>query len=241
LEQAYTLEKAELEELTRGAGVRKLPRQALVVSEGDRTDSLYVILTGKVKVFLAEEGRQLTLRHLGPGDYFGEMVLDEGPRSASVITMEPSEFAVVTREQFQKFIAAHPEFTLRLIKKLIHLTRALTNNVRSLALLDVYGRVARLLLELAENQEGKRVIPEKLTQREIANRVGASREMIGLILRDLSVGGYITVEGKQITINREPPKHWSRADNAPQSVPRNNRSVAGCCEGAAAVVAYWIP
>jgi len=208
LEQAYTLERSELEELTRGAAVRKLPRQALVVSEGDRTDSLYVILSGKVKVFLAEEGRQLTLRHLGPGDYFGEMVLDEGPRSASVITMEPSEFAVVSREQFQKFIAAHPEFTLRLIKKLIHLTRALTNNVRSLALLDVYGRVARLLLELAEDQDGKRVIPEKLTQREIANRVGASREMIGLILRDLTVGGYITVEGKQITINREPPKHW---------------------------------
>lgn len=208
MEQAYTLERGELEELTRGAAVRKLPRQALVVSEGDRTDSLYVILSGKVKVFLAEEGRSLTLRHLGPGDYFGEMVLDEGPRSASVVTMEPSEFAVISREQFQKFIAAHPDFTLRLIKKLIHLTRALTNNVRSLALLDVYGRVARLLLDLAENQDGKRVIPEKLTQREIANRVGASREMIGLILRDLSVGGYITVEGKQITINREPPKHW---------------------------------
>ena len=208
MEQAFGLEPAELQELTRGAAVRKLPRQALVVSEGDRTDSLYVILSGKVKVFLAEEGRQLTLRHLGPGDYFGEMVLDEGPRSASVMTMEPCEFAVVSREQFQKFVAAHPEFTLRLIKKLIHLTRALTNNVRSLALLDVYGRVARLLLELAENQDGKRVIPEKLTQREIANRVGASREMIGLILRDLSVGGYISVEGKQITINREPPKHW---------------------------------
>ena len=208
MEQAYTLERAELEELTRGAAVRKLPRQALVVSEGDRTDSLYVILSGKVKVFLAEEGRQLTLRHLGPGDYFGEMVLDEGPRSASVMTLEPCEFAVVSREQFQKFIAAHPEFTLRLIKKLIGLSRALTNNVRSLALLDVYGRVARLLLELAESQDGKRVIPEKLTQREIANRVGASREMIGLILRDLSVGGYISVEGQQITINREPPKHW---------------------------------
>jgi CRP/FNR family cyclic AMP-dependent transcriptional regulator len=208
LEQAFGLESAELQELTRGAAVRKLPRQALVVSEGDRTDSLYVILSGKVKVFLAEEGRQLTLRHLGPGDYFGEMVLDEGPRSASVITLEPSEFAVVSREQFQRFIAAHPEFTLRLIKKLIGLTRALTNNVRSLALLDVYGRVARLLLELAETQDGKRVIPEKLTQREIANRVGASREMIGLILRDLTIGGYISVSGKQITINREPPKHW---------------------------------
>lgn len=208
MDNVFGLASDEVEELTRKAQVRKLPRQALVVSEGDRTDSLYIILSGKVKVFLADETRQLTLRTLGPGDYFGEMVLDEGPRSASVITLEPSTFAVVSREAFEAFISSRPDFTIRLIKKLIHLTRALTSNVRSLALLDVYGRVARLLLELAVERDGKRVIPEKLTQREIANRVGASREMIGLILRDLSVGGYISVSGKEITINREPPKHW---------------------------------
>ncbi|HTG96013.1 MAG TPA: cyclic nucleotide-binding domain-containing protein [Burkholderiales bacterium] len=204
----FSLAPEELEELRRKAQVRNLPRQALVVSEGDRTDSLYIILSGKVKVFLAEEGRQVTLRQLGPGDYFGEMVLDQGPRSASVMTLEPTSLAMVSRESFEAFIGAHPEFTLRLIKKLIHFTRGLTNSVRSLALLDVYGRVARLLLELAVERDGKRVIPEKLTQREIASRVGASREMIGLILRDLTVGGYISVAGREITINREPPKHW---------------------------------
>jgi CRP/FNR family cyclic AMP-dependent transcriptional regulator len=204
----FSLAPEELEELRRKATVRNLPRQALVVSEGDRTDSLYIILSGKVKVFLAEEGRQVTLRTLGPGDYFGEMVLDQGPRSASVMTLEPSQLAMVSRENFEAFIQAHPEFTVRLIRKLIHFTRGLTNSVRSLALLDVYGRVARLLLELAVERDGKRVIPEKLTQREIASRVGASREMIGLILRDLSIGGYISVSGREITINREPPKHW---------------------------------
>jgi CRP/FNR family cyclic AMP-dependent transcriptional regulator len=204
----FGLAPEELDELRRKAQVRNLPKQALVVSEGDRTDSLFIILSGKVKVFLAEEGRQVTLRQLGPGDYFGEMVLDEGPRSASVLTLEPTSLAVVTRDTFEGFIAAHPEFTVRLIKKLIRYARGLTNSVRSLALLDVYGRVARLLLELAVERDGKRVIPEKLTQREIASRVGASREMIGLILRDLSVGGYITVSGREITINREPPKHW---------------------------------
>jgi len=204
----FSLAPEELAELRRKAQVRNLPRQALVVSEGDRTDSLYIILSGKVKVFLSEDGRQVTLRQLGPGDYFGEMVLDEGPRSASVMTVEPCSLAVVSREAFWAFIAAHPDFTLRLIKKLIHFTRGLTNSVRSLALLDVYGRVARLLLELAVERDGKRVIPEKLTQREIASRVGASREMIGLILRDLSIGGYISVAGREITINREPPKHW---------------------------------
>ena len=204
----FGLAPEELDELRRNAQVRNLPKQALVVSEGDRTDSLFIILSGKVKVFLAEEGRQVTLRQLGPGDYFGEMVLDAGPRSASVLTLEPCSLAVVSRATFEGFIAAHPEFTLRLIKKLIRYTRGLTNSVRSLALLDVYGRVARLLLELAVEQDGRRVIPEKLTQREIASRVGASREMIGLILRDLSVGGYITVSGREITINREPPKRW---------------------------------
>jgi CRP/FNR family cyclic AMP-dependent transcriptional regulator len=204
----FSLAPEELNELRRKAQVRNLPRQTLVVSEGDRTDSLYIILSGKVKVFLSEDGRQVTLRQLGPGDYFGEMVLDEGPRSASVLTLEPCSLAVVSRQVFWAFIAAHPDFTLRLIKKLIHFTRGLTNSVRSLALLDVYGRVARLLLELAVERDGKRVIPEKLTQREIASRVGASREMIGLILRDLSVGGYISVAGREITINREPPKRW---------------------------------
>ena len=204
----FSLAPEELDELRRKAQVRNLPRQALVVSEGDRTDSLYIILSGKVKVFLAEEGRQVTLRQLGPGDYFGEMVLDQGPRSASVMTLEPTSLAMVSRESFEAFIGAHPEFTLRLIKKLIHFTRGLTNSVRSLALLDVYRLVARLLLELAVERDGKRVIPEKLTQREIASRVGASREMIGLILRDLSVGGYISIAGREITINREPPKRW---------------------------------
>jgi CRP/FNR family cyclic AMP-dependent transcriptional regulator len=204
----FSLAPEELVELRRKAQIRNLPRQMLVVSEGDHTDSLYIILSGKVKVFISEDGRQVTLRQLGPGDYFGEMVLDQGPRSASVMTLEPSSLAMVSRDAFQAFIAAHPDFTLRLIKKLIHFTRGLTNSVRSLALLDVYGRVARLLLDLAVERDGKRVIPEKLTQREIASRVGASREMIGLILRDLSVGGYITVSGREITINRVPPKRW---------------------------------
>lgn len=113
-----------------------------------------------------------------------------------------------SRDQFAAFLAAHPDFAVRLIRKLIHRARALTNNVRSLALLDVYGRVARLLLELSVEQDGKRVIPDRLTQQDIASRVGASREMVSLILKDLSAGGYISTAGKTITVNKEPPKHW---------------------------------
>lgn len=205
----FGLNQQELEALTRGALVRSFPRNAVVLNEGDRTDSLYVILAGKVKVYLADdEGKEVTLSTQGPGEYFGEMVLDAGPRSASVMTLEPSRFAVVTKEQFTAFLGAHPEFTTQLIGKLIRLARTLTNNVRSLALLDVYGRVARLLLDMTEDRDGKRVVREKLTQQEIANRVGASREMISLILKDLALGGYISVAERTITINKEPPRHW---------------------------------
>ena len=203
------LSREELEALTRGAVVRAFPRQAVVVNEGDRTDSLYVILSGRVRVFVAdEEGNEVTLRTQTAGEYFGEMVLDEGPRSASVMTLEPSRFAMVSKEQFTAFIAGHPDFALRLIRKLIRRARDLTNNVRSLALLDVYGRVARLLLDLAVEQDGKRIIRERLTQQEIASRVGASREMVSLILKDLSAGGYISVASRTITLLRPPPKHW---------------------------------
>jgi CRP/FNR family cyclic AMP-dependent transcriptional regulator len=207
--EPFVLTGEELEALTQGAAIRSFQKNTVVVNEGDRTDSLYVILAGKVKVFLADEdGNQVTLGTQGAGEYFGEMVLDEGPRSASVMTLEPSRFAILSKHQFVAFLASQPGFTVRLLKKLIHRTRTLTENVRSLALLDVYGRVARLLLELAVEQDGKRVISGKLTQQDIASRVGASREMVSLILKDLSAGGYISVSGKTITVNREPPKHW---------------------------------
>jgi CRP/FNR family cyclic AMP-dependent transcriptional regulator len=205
----FGLSAEEIDQLAQGATLRTFPKNAVVVNEGDRTDSLYIILSGRVRVFLAdEEGHEVTLGTQGPGEYFGEMVLDEGPRSASIMTLEPCRFAVVSKEAFTAFLASHPDFSVRLIRKLIHRARALTNNVRSLALLDVYGRVARLLLDMAVEQDGKRMIPEKLTQQDIASRVGASREMISLILKDLSAGGFISIAGKRITVNKELPKHW---------------------------------
>jgi CRP/FNR family cyclic AMP-dependent transcriptional regulator len=128
------------------------------------------------------------------------MVLDEGPRSASVMTMEPSQFAVISGNDFKNFLLKHPLIALHVITNLIRLARGLNENVKSLAMLDVYGRVARMLLDLAVKQDGHLVIPEKLTQKEMANRVGASREMINRILRDLTIGGYIKIEGGRITI-----------------------------------------
>jgi CRP/FNR family transcriptional regulator, cyclic AMP receptor protein len=203
------LAEAELRALSGQGAVKSFRKQTVIVSEGDETDSLYVILSGRVKVFLADEsGKEIVLGTQGPGEYFGEMVLDGGARSASVMTLEPSRFLVISRSRVRGFLSAQPEFSIRLIEKLIRRNRALTANVKNLALMDVYGRVARLLLELAEEDRGKLVIREKLTQLDVARRVGASREMVSKILKDLVVGGYISVKQKRITIHKAPPRHW---------------------------------
>jgi CRP/FNR family cyclic AMP-dependent transcriptional regulator len=203
------VQESDLRALAERTVSRSYPKQAIVVHEGDESDSLYLILAGRVKIYLSDDsGKELLLAVKGPGQYFGEMVLDEQPRSASVITLEPAQFAVLSRADFKAFLLKHAEVALQLIQNLIHVARGLNQNVRSLAMLDVYGRVARILLELAVERDGKMVIPERLTQKDLAARVGASREMINRILRDLTVGGYVSVEQGRITINKAPPTRW---------------------------------
>jgi CRP/FNR family cyclic AMP-dependent transcriptional regulator len=124
------------------------------------------------------------------------------------MTLEPSRFLVVQKNDFRDFVASNPAFALSLIDKLIGRARALTASVKSLALMDVYGRVARLLLELAEETDGKMSIPQRLTQQDIASRIGASREMVSRILKDLSTGGYLTQTRTGIMLHRKPPDHW---------------------------------
>ena len=195
------LQKDDLDAIAQVAVVKSFPKNGVVITEGEFTRSLYVILSGKVKVYLDDKnGKELVLDVKGPGEYFGEMVLDEGPRSASVVTTEPCRFAVISTTEFKNLLLKHPQLALHVLENLIHMVRGLNEHVRSLALLDVYGRVARMLLDLAVEQGGNHVIPEKLTQQEMASRVGASREMINRILRDLATGGYIRVEGKRIII-----------------------------------------
>jgi CRP/FNR family cyclic AMP-dependent transcriptional regulator len=189
--------------------LRSYPKNTVFITEGDSSDSVFVILSGKVKAFVSDsEGHELILNTQGPGDYVGEMALDGKPRSASVVTLEPSTFSVVQREPLRDAIRRNPDFALVMIAKVIERAREATDNVKNLALLDVYGRVARLLLNMAVEADGKLRIPEKITQQEIAERVGASRDMVSRIFRDLTVGGYITVENRIITINKKPPARW---------------------------------
>jgi CRP/FNR family cyclic AMP-dependent transcriptional regulator len=199
----------DLSDFAQHAVTRTFPKNTVVVSEGDQTDSLYIIVSGRVKIYVSDDkGKEIVLNESGPGEYFGEMVLDEGPRSASVMTLEPTQFLIVPQEDFREFISKSPEFSLHLIRKLIRRVRALTNDVKSLALMDVYGRVARMLLDLAVERDGALVIESRPTQQEMANRVGASREMISRILGDLAGGGYIEVERDRIKIARTLPRAW---------------------------------
>ena len=205
----FVLSEAELKAIASHGMERSCPKNVIVVAEGDSTDSLFVILSGRVRIYASDQdGHEVVFGTQGPGEYFGEMVLDGGVRSASVITLEKSRFLVVPKPQLRELIAANPEFALNMMKKLISRVRTLTASVKSLALMDVYGRVAHLLLEMAEQKDDALVIEERLTQQELASRVGASREMVGRILKDLTDGGYLSLQRNRIVINRRPPEHW---------------------------------
>jgi CRP/FNR family cyclic AMP-dependent transcriptional regulator len=203
------LPEALLAQIAQRAPSRTFLRNAIIVTEGDESDTLYVLLAGRAKVYVADgDGHEVQLNQIGPGEYFGDVTLDGGPRSASVMALEPCRCAVVKREEAARFMSEYPEFAVHVTRKLAHRVRALTASVRDLALMDVYGRVARLLLELAEEVDGRLVIADKLTQKDIAQRVGASREMISRIFSDLAAGGYVRKENGRLIIVRRPPAHW---------------------------------
>lgn len=189
--------------------VRHYAKHAVIITEGDPSDSLYVILSGSVKVYLSEDGgKEVVLNVHRAGSYVGEMAFDDQPRSASVMTLEPCTLSVVTQSRFREFLKQKPEAVEHLIRNLIRRARTATETVRSLALLDVYGRVARLLLDLAEDRDGRLTVVEPLTQQDIAHRVGCSREMVSRLFKDLIAGGYLTVEGRRIFLNRTLPNRW---------------------------------
>lgn len=203
------LDSPALRELATRGRIQSFRKDVVIIQEGDYGDTLYVILAGRVKVFATgDNDREVVIDVHGPGEYVGEMALDGGPRSASVVTLEPAVCSIVTRVTLRDYIAEHPEFAFDLLAKVIRRARRATMNLKNLALLDVYGRVARLLTELAVERNGQRDVPERLTHQEIANRVGSSREMISRLFKDLTNGGYIEVQDHLITLKKPLPPAW---------------------------------
>jgi CRP/FNR family cyclic AMP-dependent transcriptional regulator len=198
-------------DMARRGQYRSFPRGEHLIREAEEGDALFVILGGKVKVYVSDaQGRELIVADYAAGDFVGEMALDGAARSASVVAMEPTACSVVTRDALRAAIHADPDIAMRMIATLIARNREATLKLKDLALMDVYGRVARLLLDLdtVVEPDGQAWSRERLTQLEIARRVGASRDMISRILKDLRTGGYIALRDKRVAILRRPPARW---------------------------------
>lgn len=203
------LDEAALRALAPHGVMRSFRANVVVVNEGDDTDALYVLLTGRVKVFVTgEDGREVVVQTLQSGDYFGEVVLDGGPRSASVMTLEACRLFLIPQQDVEALLTVQPGFARSLIEKLTRRVRSLTALVRDLALKDVYGRFVRFIEDNAVESGGERLVPERLTQHDIAARIGGSREMVSRIVRDLTAGGYIRIEAKRIRVLKKLPPHW---------------------------------
>lgn len=201
---------APLRDLAAQGTIRHYRANTTLIEEGDRGDTLFVVLSGSLRIFCSDpNGREITLAIYGPGEYVGEMSLDGGPRSASVCTEEASVCAVVSGQSLRQHLAVNPEFTLELIQRLIRRTRLATESARSLALLDAYGRLVRLFDGLAvARADGRRVLAQRLTHQEIARRIGCSRELVSRLLKDLLLGGYIALEAQRYSLLRKLPAKW---------------------------------
>ena len=201
----------DIELIASFGATRNFKKGVILITEGDQSDSFYVLQRGRVRVFASDEhGHEVTLDFLESGSYFGEIALiDDSPRSASVITTEPCSITVISRMEFERCLDRNPQLSLKLIRYLTEMIRNLTMSVKNLALMDVYGRIARTLAEMSvETENGERFIEQRLTHQDIANIVGSSREMVSRIMKDLTKGDYISSQDKQITIRRKLPLRW---------------------------------
>ena len=213
LTQAFCSDAAypkTVRELAAMGTVRRYRANTTLLYEADRGDTLFVVMEGKVRAYgIDPNEREITFGMVGPGDYFGEMALDGGPRSATVVTTEPSVCSLVSRDSLLAYIARQPEFALELLGKVIRRARMATNSARNLAFIDVYGRLAQLFMEIAVAQpDGTSQVPENLSHQDIANRVGCTRDMLARILTDLQGAGYVELRERRIVILTKLPARW---------------------------------
>ncbi len=196
------LTEAQLETLAAGSARRSYPKGRTVVSEGEPSQSMYIQLAGRAKVQRSDaEGKEVILAVLGAGEFFGEMsLIDDAPRSASVITLEPCEFMAVSKEAFKAMLVQSPDVAMNVMRGLVRRLREADKKIETLALLDVYGRVARVLLDFSEDVGGQKIVKNKLPRQEIAKMIGASREMVSRVMKGLEIDGYIVPmpEGKLV-------------------------------------------
>ncbi|MFW2440088.1 MAG: Crp/Fnr family transcriptional regulator [Arenicellales bacterium] len=185
----------------------RFTRNSVIITEGDYSDSLYIINTGKVKIYISDDnGREMLLRNLGPGAYFGELAfLDKKPRSASAITLCACQLSVISSKNLMQCLDNNPEMNASFLQVLVKRLREATESQRRLALMDVHDRLSMTLLSLSKEINGIRIIEPKPTQQELADMIGASREMVSRILKDLKTAGYIESCGTSLIIIKTLP------------------------------------
>ena len=179
---------------------RSYPRNSFIMRAGEETDALYIILSGRAKVLIPDEqGREVILAIMGPNEFFGEMgLLDELPRSASVETLEACQMLRFPKSGFMACLKDNFDLAMIIIRNLVKRMREADRKIESLALIDVYGRVARLLLDQAEEVDGIWIVRSAPPKQEIARMIGASREMVSRVVKDLQRRGYIRAEKRKV-------------------------------------------
>ena len=188
--------------------VRRFPKGAILVTEGDRLDAFSIVLSGRVKFFWRDEaGKQVDVAIVGPGEDFAAQSIGGEPMLTSVIALEDLRLASIPVAEFEQLLLRHPQLALTYVKRVVFLFRRTMMGRRSFSMEDVYGRVTELLLAAAVESDGA-LVTERLTHAEIGQRVGATREMVGRVLRDLARGGYIKADRGRFTVLRKPPRHW---------------------------------
>lgn len=199
------LADSQLDTLASASLRRSFPRNRTIVAEGEPSQSLYLLLSGRAKVQRSDaEGKEVILAIIGSGEFFGEMsLIDDAPRSASVITIEPCDFIAIQKDSFKATLAQSPDMAMQIMRGLVKRLREADKKIETLALLDVYGRVARVLLDFSETIDGERVVKGKLPRQEIAKMIGASREMVSRVMKGLESDGFISTQPEGRLVLRE--------------------------------------
>lgn len=199
-----------LRALARRGVLHRLRRGVQIITEGDRGDSLYIVLSGQLRAFsTGTDEREVTYGIHGPGEYVGEMGLDGGLRSANVQTLQLSVCALVTRATLERHLTEDPSFAFELLAKVIRRARAATLGLRQIALLGVYGRLTALLEDLAvPAPNGERLVDPAPSHLEMSRLLGCSREMVSKVMKDLEKGGYVLVGRRRVVLCKVLPARW---------------------------------
>lgn len=204
----WQVDDASLEELARSAVERNYKKGQIVFTQGDPSGSLYFVMSGRVKVFVtSERGDEMVFITLGPLGCFGELALVDGlPRSATVEVVEACRLLVLQRDAVRRFMHDHPQVTDALLRMIGSLVRRLSDQAADFVFLDLHGRLAKLLIALAEENDedgGKTPVVElPLTQSDLARMVGGTRQSVNQILHIFADRGYIELDRRKIVLKR---------------------------------------